>query len=196
MTTAKFVPHVRTDVSRRTFIALSQGRKWDLYLCFQGGKVDIVKLDKEKSAELTPRPNEGNWSVANAVRVYTESLMPKTERATLALHELATNADGPVQVSYPDQRPEGTDMDGPVVDTAPPASSKKTVEKSTPRKTTERDGQTITLAQLCEELKVEPRIARRRLRAAAGAAEGLRYVWDTKSQDLESVKAIIAGKTE
>ncbi len=183
----KFAAHVRTDVSRRTFIALTSGRKWDTYLCFNGGKVDVVKLDKEKSAALTPRPNEGNWSVLHAAEIYTKSNMPKTERATLALAELLLGKTE-VDVSYPDQRPEGTEMDGPV--------QPETVKKSTPKTTTERDGQTVTLAQLCEELKVEPRVARRRLRNAAGSAEGTRYVWDTKSQDLDSVKAIIAGSNE
>jgi hypothetical protein len=187
MTDTKFVPHVRTDVSRRTFIALSQGRKWDLYLAFQGGKVDVVKLDKEKSAALIVRPNEGCWSITNAIRVYTTSTMPKTTRAHEALVALDQNSDWPVQVPYADARPEGTDMDGPVLETAPAPAAKKAASKP------EVNGNEVTLAQLCAELNVEPRIARRRLRAAQGLSETTRYVWDTTAVDLPGIKATILG---
>ena len=50
----------------------------------------------------------------------------------------------------------------------------------------------VTLKQLCFDLKVEPRIARRRLRKALGqVGTGSRWEWEKGSEALDKVKAAI-----
>lgn len=49
-----------------------------------------------------------------------------------------------------------------------------------------------SLADICKELKMEPRAARRKLRNAEFEAEGGRYVF-TRKADVEKVKKILAG---
>ena len=55
----------------------------------------------------------------------------------------------------------------------------------------------VTLKELCFDLNVVPRIARRRLRKALGnIGTGSRWEWPLGSQDLEKVKQVLLAKTE
>ena len=55
----------------------------------------------------------------------------------------------------------------------------------------------VTLKELCFDLNVVPRIARRRLRKALGnIGTGSRWEWALGSQDLEKVKQVLLAKTE
>lgn len=58
-----------------------------------------------------------------------------------------------------------------------------------------QDANVVTLKQLCFDLEMEPRIARRRLRKARGLiGTGHRWEWDTDSEELVEVKAILSAK--
>lgn len=50
----------------------------------------------------------------------------------------------------------------------------------------------VTLKQLCQELKLKPAMARRKLRAAKMHADG-RYSWAPKSDELAKVREILGG---
>lgn len=55
-------------------------------------------------------------------------------------------------------------------------------------------GDLITLKQLCAELEVEPRIARRRLRNSQGqVGTGSRWEWEANSKELDFIKCIITA---
>lgn len=52
----------------------------------------------------------------------------------------------------------------------------------------------ITLKQLCAELNIEPRIARRRLRNSQGhVGTGQRWEWETDSAELAAIRTAIQG---
>ena len=58
----------------------------------------------------------------------------------------------------------------------------------------ERDPNLVSLKELCFELKVEPRIARRRLRKAVGqVGTGSRWEWMKDSDALAAVKAVLSN---
>ena len=55
----------------------------------------------------------------------------------------------------------------------------------------------VTLKELCFDLNVVPRIARRRLRKTLGqVGTGHRWEWALGSRDLEKVKQVLLAKTE
>lgn len=57
------------------------------------------------------------------------------------------------------------------------------------------DPSIVTLKQLCFDLKIEPRIARRRLRKAQGLiGTGSRWEWEADSAALVEVKAILSAE--
>jgi hypothetical protein len=57
----------------------------------------------------------------------------------------------------------------------------------------ERDPNLVTLKQLCFDLDLEPRIARRRLRGSIGTiGTGSRWEWTAGSEELNKVRAILA----
>ena len=71
---------------------------------------------------------------------------------------------------------------------AKPAPAKPTQAKTPPA------GDLISLKQLCAELNVEPRIARRRLRNSQGqVGTGSRWEWEANSKELDFIKCIITA---
>lgn len=57
------------------------------------------------------------------------------------------------------------------------------------------DASIVTLKQLCFELKMEPRIARRNLRKSQGLiGTGSRWEWEADSDILAEVKALLSAK--
>lgn len=71
-----------------------------------------------------------------------------------------------------------------------PATPKPKKEKPA---ATERDPDLVTLKQLCFDLDIVPRIARRKLRKALGnIGTGRRWEWSKDSADLAKVKAALA----
>ena len=59
--------------------------------------------------------------------------------------------------------------------------------------TKERDPNLVTLKQLCFDLDLEPRIARRRLRGSVGqVGTGSRWEWEAGSEELDKVRALLA----
>jgi len=62
------------------------------------------------------------------------------------------------------------------------------------RKTREHDPDVLTLKELCAELDLEPRIARRKLRKAVGhVGTGARWEWKKDSPELAAVRQALAG---
>ena len=73
----------------------------------------------------------------------------------------------------------------------------ETKPASAPRKASvaHTDEDIVTLKQLCFDLNLEPRIARRRLRKAQGQiGTGSRWEWAKDSEVLVGIKAILAAK--
>lgn len=66
-----------------------------------------------------------------------------------------------------------------------------------PAKPAESSDPVVTLKELCFDLGIVPRIARRRLRKSLGqVGTGHRWEWPLGSQDLEKVKQVLLAKTE
>lgn len=65
--------------------------------------------------------------------------------------------------------------------------NKKTDKKPAQKKT---DG-LVTLAEICTELSVEPRIARRKLRSSDLTKPEAGWAWDKKSPDLKAVRKLL-----
>ena len=64
------------------------------------------------------------------------------------------------------------------------------------RKTREHDPDVLTLKELCAELDLEPRIARRKLRKAVGhVGTGARWEWKKDSDELAAVRQALAAPT-
>lgn len=64
------------------------------------------------------------------------------------------------------------------------------------RKTREHDPDVLTLKELCAELDLEPRIARRKLRKAVGhVGTGARWEWKKDSPELAAVRQALAAPT-
>ena len=59
---------------------------------------------------------------------------------------------------------------------------------------TDSDSNLVHLKQLCFDLDLEPRIARRRLRKALGlVGTGQRWAWEPDSPELARVRTVLAG---
>lgn len=59
---------------------------------------------------------------------------------------------------------------------------------------TDPDSNLVHLKQLCFDLDLEPRIARRRLRKALGnVGTGQRWAWEPDSPELAKVRTVLAG---
>ena len=75
----------------------------------------------------------------------------------------------------------------------PAAQAKPALAKPIQAKTPPA-GDLISLKQLCAELNVEPRIARRRLRNSQGqVGTGHRWEWEADSAELEVIRKAIKG---
>lgn len=68
------------------------------------------------------------------------------------------------------------------------AAAKKAPAKKAPAKKSPTDG--VTLAQICKELKLEPHIARRRLRTAKLKNPG-RWSWPKGDSEINKVKTVL-----
>lgn len=78
------------------------------------------------------------------------------------------------------------------IQAAPAPAPKKPREPKTPKDPGEP---VVTLKELCFDLDIIPRIARRRLRKALGnIGTGSRWEWPLGSQDLEKVKQVLLAK--
>ena len=63
-----------------------------------------------------------------------------------------------------------------------------------PAAKTDSDSNLVHLKQLCFDLDLEPRIARRRLRKALGnVGTGQRWAWEPDSPELAKVRTVLAG---
>ena len=63
-----------------------------------------------------------------------------------------------------------------------------------PAAKTDSDSNLVHLKQLCFDLDLEPRIARRRLRKALGnVGTGQRWAWEPDSLELAKVRTVLAG---
>lgn len=63
-----------------------------------------------------------------------------------------------------------------------------------PAKEPKEDSNLVHLKQLCFDLDLEPRIARRRLRKALGnIGTGQRWAWEPDSPELAKVRTVLAG---
>lgn len=80
---------------------------------------------------------------------------------------------------------------------AKPAAQAKPAAKPTQAKTpatAPEFNNLISLKQLCAELNVEPRIARRRLRNSQGqVGTGSRWEWEADSMEIDTIRAIISA---
>lgn len=76
----------------------------------------------------------------------------------------------------------------------PSMKTKKVAKKvaKAPTKAPAHNGN--VLKSICKDLKVEPRIARRRLRAAKLAFHGTRERWEFTPTQIEKVRSIIKGE--
>lgn len=79
---------------------------------------------------------------------------------------------------------------------AKPAAQAKPAAKPTQAKTPAAApaSDMVGLKQLCAELNVEPRIARRRLRNSQGqVGTGSRWEWEADSMEIDTIRAIISA---
>lgn len=92
----------------------------------------------------------------------------------------------------------GTALSNPISldkDPTPAAKAKRQAKAEPTDDDGDDDGDQVTLKQLCFELKVEPRIARRRLRKAQGlVGTGSRWEWAADSDTLAEVKALLSAE--
>lgn len=91
----------------------------------------------------------------------------------------------------------GTALSNPIPLDQDPAPTTKRQAKAKPADSDSDsdDGDLVTLKQLCFDLKIEPRIARRRLRKAQGlVGTGSRWEWAADSDTLAEVKAILSAE--
>lgn len=73
-----------------------------------------------------------------------------------------------------------------------PATAKEHREKKTKPPTAERDPNLVTLKELCFEMELEPRIARRMLRKGLGnIGTGSRWEWMKGTAELSKVRAVL-----
>ena len=87
--------------------------------------------------------------------------------------------------------PKGKQAKTPKAAPAPVKPAAKPTQAKTPSAGT---GDLITLKQLCAELDVEPRIARRRLRNSVGLiGTGSRWEWKAKDKVLADIRKAIKG---
>jgi hypothetical protein len=94
--------------------------------------------------------------------------------------------------------PENDHGDSPLEEDTPPATSElsslvgQLTGETPPEPAAAPSSGLTSLQDLCNELEVVPRIARRRLRKAFGTLEEGR--WEFAAADLDAVRKIIAGK--
>ena len=68
-------------------------------------------------------------------------------------------------------------------------------EAKAPKAKAEKDPDLVTLAELCQELRIVGRIARRRLRKALGqVGTGSRWEWKKASEELAKVRDLLTAK--
>ena len=78
-----------------------------------------------------------------------------------------------------------------LMNAAPTPAPEKKKEKA------EKDPDLVTLAELCQELRIVGRIARRRLRKALGqVGTGSRWEWKKASEELAKVRDLLTAKEE
>lgn len=68
--------------------------------------------------------------------------------------------------------------------------AKKTAEKKTAKKKQPQEGM-VTLPDLCKELGVEGRIARRKLRTAKFEKPGSTWAWEEGAKEIDEVKELL-----
>ena len=78
-----------------------------------------------------------------------------------------------------------------------PAKKERKAKGTSERKTRERDPNVVTLKELCADLNLEPRIARRRLRGGIGhVGTGARWEWVKDSEELAKVRKVLAPEPQ
>lgn len=65
--------------------------------------------------------------------------------------------------------------------------------KATKPEASDKAETTVSLAELCKSLKLDPRLARRTLRAAKVQVEGARWTWKKGSAELGKVTTLLRG---
>lgn len=94
---------------------------------------------------------------------------------------------------------ETEEDDTPAPTSTPSVAAQLTAATAKPKpapSTKERDPDLVTLKQLCFDLDLEPRIARRRLRGSIGTiGTGSRWEWKAGSDELNKVRALLAKPT-
>jgi hypothetical protein len=75
--------------------------------------------------------------------------------------------------------------------TQPEIAMDSSKSASTKAVTADKPESTITLAEICKGLKIEPRHARRVLRKEAVSVEGSRWVWKKGSSELAKVTSLL-----
>ena len=74
------------------------------------------------------------------------------------------------------------------------AAQVKAANKPADKADAASDSNLVHLKQLCFDLDLEPRIARRRLRKALGnVGTGQRWAWEPDSPELAKVRTVLAG---
>lgn len=73
------------------------------------------------------------------------------------------------------------------------ASTRKTAKKVSAKKVTKKTGNRIPLKKLCQELKIDPKMARRKLRAAGLAGHDPKARWDFTAAQAKKAKEVLSS---
>lgn len=156
----------------RHFVLVKEGRDYDHYLTLEEGAYKVVKVGKESEVRKRWRPY--NYTPAEAARIAEKSFLPKTADAARAICQLQGK---PVAAETPTT---------PTSEGEKPTTRKRTVSAG--------GGTGYSLAQMCEELSIEPFDARKLLREKKVQKPGSRWEWPTKDAAKDVIKLLTKGE--
>lgn len=160
---------IQLDQSRQAFVPVKEIDGAMHYLTIEGGQIDVVAVKPDDPRRRRWINYEGGSSRADAAVMYKNSFLQKTPAAARAIGYLTGDGD------YPGEAPKKSE-DG----TLPKEGRKRTVSTL--------GGSGYSLAQICQELKLDAVEVRKTLRAEKVQKPGARWEWPTK----EAAKDVIA----
>lgn len=162
-----------------SYLWIRDGRNYGYFLTLESGSIDLVKVKRSEDGSygimgwnLRPEPNK---DFIKAIRVYHNSTLLKTPVAIQEISIILGLSPRPVK----EESAIKTDIGKPI--------SKPKAEKIILPK-----GDTYTLAHICQELKLEPAEARRRLRNQKIEKPSSSWSWPNKMAAESVIRALTA----
>lgn len=175
----EFRTRVYMRATTRTYLWLRDGRDYGQFLTMDSGSIEIVRVPKTGDTYTVHDKDTGgryplvphNYDFAKAVRMYYNSTLTRSNRAQREMQQILG-----LEITE-------SDPDNDTREKAPkrPRALKSAVVG-------------YSLAELCTEINVTPKEARRILRASKVKKPGDTWVWPTKDAATAAIKAIQNGK--